>query len=791
MEQNIEYRMISVAEYLASTISIEELDKYQKKEDMELQSYKDLREKLLEFSKKNNVLYVYFIRPLQDSMPYMQYIVDNDFNEETQVGLNTPPFNSHDTPWMVPVFEKGQSKYSGLGYYTPGWEGLLNSFAPVFDSEGNVKAIAGVDIKDSDIAFARQMISILTIVQIISVVFVFISALLNLVSFRIEARNAEKAQIKAKKANETKSRFLANMSHEIRTPMNAIIGMAEMALREYISDAAREHIITIKKAGANLLSLINDILDFSKIESGKLEISPSNYQFSSLIHDVVNIIRMRIVDSKLSFVVNIDCKIPNSLFGDETRIRQILLNVLSNAVKYTKKGFVSFSVSGEITEDTVLLTIDVTDSGSGIKQEDLEKLFGEFVQIDSASRKNVEGTGLGLAITKRLVNAMGGDISVKSEYGKGSTFTIKLPQKISSDESFDSIKDNYITVGFNAPNARVLVVDDIDTNLKVANGLMLPYKMQIDLCTSGIEAIEMVKANSYDLVFMDHMMPEMDGIEATKLIRKTHANLPIIALTANAVSGTKEMFLSNGFNDFLSKPIDTIKLNSILEKWLSKEKQEKATETAHKIPGIDESSYVKIKIDGIDVNKGIAMVGGTLELYMQTLEAFHKDGFKKIKEIKECLETDNFSLYTTYVHALKSASASIGALDLSEIAKSLEMAGNREDFTYIKLHNAQFLIALETLLNNINKVLLANKKDEQESSVDFEILKSRLNKLREAIDIFDSDVIEEAANSLQAFTQAADVGESVENILQKILFGEHEEAVAMIDALMKKDLKYG
>jgi len=738
-------------------------------------------------------------------------------------------------------------------------------------------------------------IAVMVIIAIIFVIFnIFILGLLNPLYKIMEDLKA---------ASNAKSEFLAKMSHEIRTPMNAIIGMAELALRENMNDSVHEHIVTIKQASTNLLSIINDILDFSKIESGKLEIIPGNYQFSSLVHDVISIIKMKVVDSNLSFVVNIDCKIPNSLFGDETRIRQILLNVLSNAAKYTKKGFVSFSVSGEITEDMALLTIDVTDSGSGIKQEDLEKLFGEFVQIDLASRKNVEGTGLGLAITKRLVNAMGGDISVQSEYGQGSTFTITISQKICSPEPLASVEkpeeinvlvyehneiyadsivctvdnfgveceraendedlreklkskdytflfvsyyllenakaimeelkpkakivvltefgnatadmnlnvlampvysisvanilngtsDNFsystnesITARFIAPKAKILIVDDIDTNLKVANGLMLPYKMQIDLCTSGIEAIEMVKANSYDLVFMDHMMPEMDGIEATKLIRKTHANLPIIALTANAVSGTKEMFLSNGFNDFLSKPIDTIKLNSILEKWLSKEKQEKATETAHKIPGIDESSYVKIKIDGIDVNKGIAMVGGTLELYMQTLEAFHKDGFKKIKEIKECLETDNFSLYTTYVHALKSASASIGALDLSEIAKSLEMAGNREDFTYIKLHNAQFLIALETLLNNINKVLLANKKDEQESSVDFEILKSRLNKLREAIDIFDSDVIEEAANSLQAFTQAADVGDSVENILQKILFGEHEEAVAMIDALMEK-----
>jgi len=748
MEYNIEHRIISVAEYLASSVNADELDKYRKVEDMELQSYKDLRKKLLEFSKKAAVKYAYFVRPSQDSM---RYIVDNDFNEETQVGLNTPFFDSHSEPWILSTLE-GQSAYSGLGNYAPGWEGLLSGYAPVFDQEGNIKAIAGVDIEDNDIIFAKKMIFILTAVQIISVILVFISGLTSLIRFRREVRNAREAQIEAKKANETKSKFLANMSHEIRTPMNAIIGMTELALREYMTSIAKEYIFAVKQAGTNLLSLINDILDFSKIESGKLEIIPIDYKFSFLINDVVNIIKMMITDLRLRFEINIDSNIPNVLFGDEIRIRQVLLNILGNAVKYTKKGFVSFSVSGEIIKDTVLLTIVVSDSGIGIKKEDLEKLFDDFVRFDFTVNKDVEGTGLGLAITKNLVTAMGGDISVQSEYGKGSTFTVKLPQKIRYYESFD-IKNNNIAIKFNAPKAKILVVDDIDTNLKVARGLMLPYKMQIDLCTSGMEAIEKVKANRYDLVFMDHMMPEMDGIEATKLIREIYANLPIIALTANAVSGTKEMFLSNGFDDFLSKPIDTIKLNSILEKWLPKEKREKTTEIAHK------SSNANLEVLG----------------------TFYKDGLKKIKEIKECLETDNYSLYTIYIHALKSASASVGALDLSEMAKLLEMAGKQRDFTYIKHNTSKFLTALENLLDNINATLLANKKNKQEGPVDFEALKVELNKLKEAIGVFDPDAIDEATTSLKAFTQVAEV----ENILQKILTGEYDEAVVMIDTLTK------
>jgi len=597
--------------------------------------------------------------------------VDNDFDEKTRVGLDTPPYNARPLPWMLSVLE-GQSVCSGLGNYTPDWEGLLSGYAPIFDQKGNVKALAGVDIKDEDIVFARRMISILTVVQIISVVLVFISGLLSLLRFYGESR--------------AKSKFLANMSHEIRTPMNAIIGMAELTLRKNMPDDIREPIVTIKQAGNNLLSLINDILDISKIESGKLEIVPIDYMFSSLINDVANIIKMRITNPELKFDVNIDSNIPNTLFGDEARIRQVLLNLLSNAVKYTKKGFVSLSIKGEITGDSVLLIIEVADSGIGIKKEDLEKLFKDFVQLN----RSVEGVGLGLAITKNLLTAMGGDISVQSEYGKGSTFTIKLPQKIRSSKE---LSNHNITVKFNAPKAKILIVDDIDMNLKVAAGLMQPYKMQVDLRLSGPEAIEAVAKNRYDIVFMDHMMPEMDGIETTKRIRENNPELPIIALTANAVSGTKEMFLANGFNDFLSKPIDTIRLNDILEKWLPEEKREKATETVHEM-----ESNADIKIEGVDVEKALAMLDGNVNLYMELLAAFHKDSADKINEIKNY----NNPLYTNHVHALKGTCASIGAFALSEMAKSLEKAGKQRDLSYIEQHNDEFIGALGVVLDRID-----------------------------------------------------------------------------------------
>ncbi|MDR1813066.1 MAG: response regulator [Candidatus Fibromonas sp.] len=695
-------------------------------------------------------------------------------------------------------------------------------------------------------------------------------------------------------ASKAKSEFLAKMSHEIRTPMNAIVGMSELALRENRLDTAKEHVLTIKQASANLLSIINDILDFSKIESGKLEIIPADYLFSSLINDVVSIIRMRVVDSGLRFVVNLDSTIPNALNGDEVRIRQILLNILSNAVKYTKKGFISFSVNGEIRENgTVLLTIDVADSGKGIKQEDIGKLFGDFIQVDMVANKGIEGTGLGLAITKNLVNAMGGDINIYSEYGKGSVFTITLPQKIRSPEPLatvespekksvlvyerrqiyaDSMICNIDNLGVNcarvkneeelyeklkvkdysfvfviyillekvkkillelgskaqivaltgfgntitdkglstlampvhsisvanilngisdtfsysasgyrfsntfvAPEARVLIVDDISTNLQVAEGLMLPYKMRIDLCLSGAEAIEMVGENSYDLVFMDHMMPEMDGVEATKRIRELgepYKNLPIIALTANAVSGVKEMFLANGFNDFLSKPIDTVKLNSILGKWISKGKQEKTREEFNNEGDLN----MLIEIEGVDVKRGITLTGGKAKNYLRTLAVFHKDGIQKIEEIKKCLETDNYPLYTTYVHALKSASANIGAGEISETAKALEVAGKQEDMKYIKLHNAKFLADLQILLDNIKAVILANSEDRQKS-VDMNAVKSSLLKLKEALGSIDLDTIDETVNDLREYAQIAEI----DRILQNVLVGNYDETVTMID----------
>jgi len=713
-------------------------------------------------------------------------------------------------------------------------------------------------------------------------------------------------KMRSDEENQNKSSFLAKMSHELRTPLNAVLGMSELILREDIPHNIYENALSIKQASTNLISIINDILDYSKIEAGKLEIVPINYYFSSLINDVVNIIRMRLTEKPIRLTVNIDCMVPNNLYGDEIRIRQVLINLLSNAVKYTKEGSISVDIYGEIKEaDIYDFTIDITDTGIGIKDEDINKLFGDFVQINMLSNKGVEGTGLGLVIARNICRAMGGDITVKSVYGEGSTFTAKISQAFSNYENFACVEDSvnkrvlvYETrvvyavsvtktlknlgvayaavqnqnqfyeelkkyaypfifvssflfssaknildkldlktklvliseygeaitakcdriiempaycvavanilndiiedtssresaetgIRFVAPEAKVLIVDDIATNLKVAEGLMAPYNMQVDTAKSGMEAIERVTKNRYDIVFMDHMMPGMDGIEATGRIRDMkdgtdyYQNLPIIALTAMAISGVKEMFLQNGLNDFLAKPIEMAKLNIILDKWIPKEKQEREKTVSEAVIG------ETINIDGIDTKVGLSMTGGTVDMYMRVLDIFYKDCLEKMDEIALALQNNDIYLYTTYVHALKSASANVGAGKVSEYAKNLESAGKNEDVMYITENNDKFFAEIRALLENIKPVL--NKADEDNAAEtgeeDIEKLKDNLTKLKTALDEMDIGAVDTIVSELQAVKWSGDTKDMVEGIFHSILMFEYDEATAQINEILSK-----
>ena len=727
-----------------------------------------------------------------------------------------------------------------------------------------------------------------------------------------EHRAAEEAAMEASRA---KSAFLAKMSHEIRTPMNAVIGMAELALREARLDIVYRHLYMIRQAGNNLLSIINDILDLSKIESGKLEIIPDHYLFSSLINDVISIIRMRAVDSQLRFVVNVDSNIPNELFGDETRIRQILINILGNAVKYTNEGFVSFTVSGEIKDDkTLFLTMEIMDSGRGIKEEHIEKLFQDYYQADTAKNKNVEGIGLGLAISWKLLKAMDGDINVYSEYGKGSIFTVTIPQTFISDEKhavvenpeeknalvfercdiysnslinaindlgvdctfalnktdfleklekkkfshvfissilyernqdiilkyketssiilltklgesiptnsfsilampvhsmsvanflngitdsfiFNNNEDNKPYINFVAPEARVLIVDDINTNLTVAKGLMQPYNMQVELCKGGYEAIETIHFREYDLIFMDHKMPGIDGVDTTKRIREMGddkpylKNVPIIALTANALSGAREFFVSNGFNDFLSKPIDTIKLNTILEKWIPMEKQKIKAQQAWEddINGETDLLLGNLNIEDVNIERGIDITGGSVELYWETLAAFYNDGVEKVDELKNCLKESNMPLYVTHIHALKSALANIGAFNLSESAENLEDAGKKADLIYIKMYTEAFLERLEKLLARLNEVLSEYNITRKEyiQSADTGILKHRLAELKIGLETLDADILNNITDELSKYRFSEDLDAIIRDILKNILIAEYDQALAQIEIILE------
>ncbi|MCL1876018.1 MAG: ATP-binding protein [Synergistaceae bacterium] len=427
------------------------------------------------------------------------------------------------------------------------------------------------------------------------------------ISLLVIIRRESMGKLTAERVTRAKDYFIARISHEIRTPMNAVIGMSELAQQDYGTPRGLEYISGIKNAGMSLLSIINDVLDFSKIETGRLEFTSEYYETASMLNDVLTIIRVQMTEKPIEFVVDTGPAIPSGLIGDAGRVKQVLLNLLSNAVKYTNEGSISmrFFTTKEEAENTALLTFVIEDSGIGIKPEDMPKLFGDFTRIDEKRNSAIEGAGLGLSIARSLCRAMGGGITVSSEYGKGSIFTATMVQTVSDWEpmgevvvaSAQQFKAQCAT--FTAPDAEVLVVDDIPNNLMVAEGLLRPYKMRVFVCQNGRKAVELVKSRPFDLVFMDHMMPEMDGMEAAKIIRALggrFTGLTIVALTAHAVSGMKEMFLAGGFDDFLSKPIEADKLDSLLQRWIPAAKRQNIPPVLEETPATDEPAAQPDKV---------------------------------------------------------------------------------------------------------------------------------------------------------------------------------------------------
>ncbi|MCR4787892.1 MAG: response regulator [Lachnospiraceae bacterium] len=533
----------------------------------------------------------------------------------------------------------------------------------------------------------------------------------------------------ADNANEAKSKFLANMSHEIRTPINAVLGMDEMILRESAEKPIRAYASDIMSAGRTLLSLINDILDLSKIEEGKMEIIPVQYDLASLINDLVNMIRDRAVKKGLEFKVSVDEHIPHILTGDEIRIRQCVMNLLTNAVKYTETGEVNFKVSFEKDDNGIInLGFTVEDTGIGMKDEDMENLFSPYKRIEEKRNRTIEGTGLGMSITRQLLDLMGTSLKVKSEYGKGSVFAFTVKQEVVKWEEIGDISDRINDMSdshyeyhelFHAPDAKILVVDDTEMNITVMQSLLKKTRINIDTAMSGADALVLTGENHYDVLFIDHMMPDMDGIETLKNIRASGSNkdVPAVALTANAVSGAREMYLEAGFTDYLSKPVDGDKLEKLLSEMLPSEKliapsdddmpSDKTDDNVMDDSSDDLIAFLQDVYD-IDEQAGLKNCGNE-DGYRSVITVFHQTAQAKADEIEDLLKNEDIETYTVKVHALKSSARIIGATALSELAKNLENAGKKSDMEFINT-NTDKLLDMYRLLDS--KLTFLDRKEE-------------------------------------------------------------------------------
>lgn len=593
----------------------------------------------------------------------------------------------------------------------------------------------------------------------------------------------EKAR-EAEMAAQAKEDFLANMSHEIRTPMNTISGMVELALRsDALPEQEKEYLYNIRAAGEDLVSVIDDILDISKIDSGNLEIMEEPYEITSIVHDVVNMTQLMLRDRPVVLLVDVSPDIPARLKGDSVRIKQIMLNLLSNAAKYTEEGRIhlvveTWPVEGE--ESRTDLKICVTDTGIGISEKQLDDLFTKFKQADSSRNRSKGGSGLGLAISRRLAELMQGMLQAKSEVGKGSEFVLTVRQEvvdarpcIETDPQMVLQADAQPEDGaahrghsqeecrqttFTAPTVRILLVDDNKVNLKVAEGLLRPYRMSIEMADSGRQAIELVQSRVYDLIFMDHMMPQMDGVEATGIIRGLEGErfriMPIIALSANAVRGAREMFLEAGMNDFVAKPIEMRIMDRTLRRWLPADKvisNKDAAETAllEEPVGETKANPMRWRMEGIDVAVGMQYSGGDAELYREVLSDYMDTIEEKAALIEQAVVEEDLGTYTIEVHSLKSTSKVIGAMDLSDLAKDLELCGKNGEWDTIVARTPALLAMYRGLYHIIMPYHTAEEENREKKTIQGEELDSLLGQLTDSVEMFDSLRAEELIAELE------------------------------------------
>ena len=610
--------------------------------------------------------------------------------------------------------------------------------------------------------------------------------------YKLYSEQIIRARDQAENSNRSKSSFIAQMSHEIRTPMNAILGISEIQLHDSsLTASAEEGFRQVYESGALLLNIINDILDFSKIDAGKMEIVQGIYDIPSLVNDAIQLTRLRNESKMIEFYLEIDEKTPLEMIGDEIRIRQILNNLLSNSFKYTEKGEVRLTINAETEPNSanVILVIAVNDTGQGMTEAQIKEIFVDYSRFNTKENYNVTGTGLGMSITKHLLNLMGGQISVRSEVGVGSTFTVRLPQKRvglteCGAEVVERLQDYTFRPGkYNKkaqllheymPYGKVLIVDDVESNLYVAKGLMTPYGLEIDTVKSGISAIELIKGGKvYDIIFMDHMMPEMDGIEATNILREMGYTNPIIALTANAMAGNAQMFLSNGFNEFLPKPIDSRELDNMLKTIIRDNQTPEVLEAAR-----------KEKQNKADTNDSYMS-----ELYKYTAV----DAENTINVLKKFLKNPNnrtdedFIAYTTAVHGMKSALLNIGEPEMSDIAGKLERAGEAKNLTVIYSETTPFIENLQLLVAKLKPAKQASEDTAEETLTEDAKadLQEKLPTLIHACKMYDIKTAESIVSELKTGTWTSTVNESLEEIFMGLIKGEFKAIVIKAEELLQ------
>lgn len=575
------------------------------------------------------------------------------------------------------------------------------------------------------------------------------------------SEEADRAKAMAEKANRSKSDFLSQMSHEIRTPINAILGMDEMIIRDTNDPKLKEYAHNIRNAGNTLLALINDILDISKIEAGKMELVEGNYDLSLLINDLYSMIYPRARKKGLTITFDVDPKTPRYLYGDVVRLKQCILNLLTNGVKYTDRGVVTLTISyARFSGAEIMLTVSVKDTGIGIKREDMERLLKPFERVDVERNRNVEGTGLGVSIVEQFLSLMDSKLNIHSVYGAGSTFSFIVKQGVTDWDRIGDYKtyykevvddDDAIPEGFFAPKAKVLIVDDTEMNLAVAKGLLKNTGMKIDTASGGMEGLMMMTRHKYDLVFIDHRMPGIDGMEMLKRIRNEYgeeiAKTKCVALTANAIGDAKQTYLDAGFDDYLSKPINSERLMECCIKHLPKEyvtlgsekKDEEAKNTNYE--ALNESSL-------LDREEGVKNCGSD-ELYKEALKIFYDTYEFKSNEIKELFDEENITDYTTKVHALKSSARIIGAKELSEKALRLENAGDENDVELIKAETGTLLEMYKNVAEEISGVIGLKKKVEDKPYVDEKVVLDAIGAMKDFASQMDLDLMQMVLESLE------------------------------------------